>query len=92
MRTQFALDFNDVYACLSVKDAGRDFTYLIVVLIGLGVTGEDKQCAQSLKSKLKIFVNGLFVFQEVCSMLCFRSCFVLQVRIKFMARPLKKSS
>lgn len=26
--------------CVPVKDAGRDFTYLIVVLIGLGVTGE----------------------------------------------------
>lgn len=26
--------------CLPVKEAGRDFTYLIVVLIGLGVTGE----------------------------------------------------
>lgn len=28
--------------CLPVKEAGRDFTYLIVVLIGLGVTGEYK--------------------------------------------------
>lgn len=35
------IDLNKVYTCLSVKDAGRDFTYLIVVLIGLGVTGGD---------------------------------------------------
>lgn len=27
---------------VTVKQAGRDFTYLIVVLVGLGVTGEVK--------------------------------------------------
>ena len=29
--------------CVAVKDAGRDFTYLIVVVIGLGVTGDNTQ-------------------------------------------------
>lgn len=29
-----------MFEFLTVKQAGRDFTYLIVVLVGLGVTGE----------------------------------------------------
>lgn len=28
------------FLCFAVKEAGRDFTYLIVVLVGLGVTGD----------------------------------------------------
>ena len=32
----------------TVKEAGKDFTYLIVVLIGLGVTGNITQFSESM--------------------------------------------
>lgn len=32
-------NFCVVFCSISVKEAGRDFTYFIVVLVGIGVTG-----------------------------------------------------
>lgn len=47
--------------CLSstVKQAGKDFTYLIVVLIGLGVTGDVFDLAQTKAWLWTIMPQGL---------------------------------
>ncbi|KAM9166646.1 mitochondrial import inner membrane translocase subunit Tim21-like [Pangshura tecta] len=46
-----------VSAAQKVKEAGRDFTYLIVVLVGIGVTGYIKSCMP--------YKYSLFIFHQI---------------------------
>jgi len=41
---------------VSVKEAGRDFTYLIVVLVGIGVTGYFKNFTPFQKTLFMNFI------------------------------------